>query len=505
MKRFKRETNASVRARDINSFALVFGCILGSGCFLMPGTVFLPQAGPVGACCGVALAAAASLVILGNIGELARRYPDESQPWRFVSRTLGDDHAFFSVSTPYPAAQILRFASLMPWLFAGFEACGLVSDGKPEERRSPTLAAGIALLCAALCYGMMTLTASAAVPEGYRSWEGYVVVLNELEGSASIPVFHSARALLGSAGTFLVLTAALSVMLSCTLGFLYAASQVLYRAAEDGMLSELPVLRSGWGTAELLLAVSVPVLSLGSSILRWSIETTTICACALYAYLSVCAALTAGEHGKPTRARGVLGTILSFGFLLLSVVPDSLLQNQVEPHAYLILTVWSLTGMLCYRSVLRHDRQDRFGKSLVMWLMLFFLMLLSVNRWATLQTERDLLLAANKSEIGPILTTAGLVQMIAVILATIILFDLFAVMSRRQRSLDRKIIQAEARSRAKSVFLSNMSHDIRTPMNAIVGFILFSNKTLQFASAYFPPCRVVVLDGRQPACVLLLA
>ena len=32
------------------------------------------------------------------------------------------------------------------------------------------------------------------------------------------------------------------------------------------------------------------------------------------------------------------------------------------------------------------------------------------------------------------------------------------------------LMQANRASKAKSVFLSNMSHDIRTPMNAIVGF-----------------------------------
>ena len=36
--------------------------------------------------------------------------------------------------------------------------------------------------------------------------------------------------------------------------------------------------------------------------------------------------------------------------------------------------------------------------------------------------------------------------------------------------LENALDQANRASKAKSVFLSNMSHDIRTPMNAIVGF-----------------------------------
>ncbi len=40
----------------------------------------------------------------------------------------------------------------------------------------------------------------------------------------------------------------------------------------------------------------------------------------------------------------------------------------------------------------------------------------------------------------------------------------------KKRMLEDALLQANRASKAKSVFLSNMSHDIRTPMNAIVGF-----------------------------------
>ena len=44
------------------------------------------------------------------------------------------------------------------------------------------------------------------------------------------------------------------------------------------------------------------------------------------------------------------------------------------------------------------------------------------------------------------------------------------LLEEQQELLSRALEQAEASNKAKTVFLNSVSHDIRTPMNAIMGF-----------------------------------
>ena len=50
------------------------------------------------------------------------------------------------------------------------------------------------------------------------------------------------------------------------------------------------------------------------------------------------------------------------------------------------------------------------------------------------------------------------------------MFNIYSIMMQREKDAQHAKVLAEENSKAKTTFLSNMSHDIRTPMNAIIGY-----------------------------------
>ena len=65
---------------------------------------------------------------------------------------------------------------------------------------------------------------------------------------------------------------------------------------------------------------------------------------------------------------------------------------------------------------------------------------------------------------------SGITVIILVIMRTIYAHRRYVELEKTNHQLEEAAVAAKAADRAKSVFLHSMSHDIRTPMNAIIGF-----------------------------------
>ena len=80
------------------------------------------------------------------------------------------------------------------------------------------------------------------------------------------------------------------------------------------------------------------------------------------------------------------------------------------------------------------------------------------------ETERQMQKVADR------LVAKQLVQGCVVLCALWLLYGIFRSMHACERLLEMKQMRAEERCRARHAFLFHMSHDLRTPMNAIIGY-----------------------------------
>lgn len=95
--------------RPIDVWGLALGAIIGWGCFVLPGTAFLPKAGPGGTAAGMLIGALLIIVIAVSYGYLIRKFPISGGEFIYAKEAFGKRNAFVC-----GWAMILAYWSLIP-------------------------------------------------------------------------------------------------------------------------------------------------------------------------------------------------------------------------------------------------------------------------------------------------------------------------------------------------------------------------------------------------------
>ncbi len=75
-------------------FSIALGAMIGWGCFILPGTDFLPNAGPAGTAIALILGAVCMVVISSSYGYLVMHYPGAGGEFTYIQKVFGKGHAF---------------------------------------------------------------------------------------------------------------------------------------------------------------------------------------------------------------------------------------------------------------------------------------------------------------------------------------------------------------------------------------------------------------------------
>lgn len=585
------------------AWALAFGCSVGWGSFVMPGTTFLPIAGPIGTAVGLSLGGFVMLLLAVNYHYLMNKYPDGGGTYTYTKKAFGYDQGFLSAwfliltyiaiiwanATALPliartlfgnafrfgylyeiagypiyfgelllalgalilAAVICMFRkpatvtqfvmavllfvgvvicfaavsgkfgadgytpkyapgkgatqgiftifALAPWAFVGFESVShSAAEAKFSLKKSFKVLL-VAVVTATIAYVLLSLMAVKALPEGCNSWVEYVDNLDNYSGVESQPTFHAAFAALGKNGSFILGVAALGAIFTGLIGNYIALSRLMSSLAEDGLFPKAIAKKKALVPRNAILCIlliSAIFPFFGRTAISWIVDVTTVGATIAYALASASACKTAvQEKNNKYVVFGAVGLMISIMFGLEFLIPNILSVSTLSTESYLILSVWSICGLLYFRIFINRDRERRTGKTIMAWLILLGLIIFTSSIWMHQTMNRNMDRYNNKvkayyeahekyspgepinddvlehefQKVDSSIHVASLIQVGLVVASLLILLRIYGIMQKREKIVEVEKKRAEEVSRAKSSFLSNMSHEIRTPLSAIIG------------------------------------
>ncbi|MBQ7187848.1 MAG: amino acid permease [Kiritimatiellae bacterium] len=407
---------------------------------------------------------------------------------------------FFAPSGGNGLVQTLNILVIAPWLFVGFES---VSNSSSEFRFPANRSFRImlsALIASVLAYALLTAIPVLSPGDALTGWPATVSNIGE-------PDFHAfdvARRFLGRAGVILIGATLIGAIFTNLVGNTVAASRLTAAMANDGALPSILGRENADGAPRnavlAIAALAVLVVPLGRAVIGIIVDISIVGAAVAYAYTSAAAFKTARiTDDRRTQTMGFFGFAISAVVITLFVLPTVVLDTTViATGSYLVLIVWSISGLATFLTVFHRDKLRRFGQSSVVWISLFVIISLLSVMWIR-QTTRETTetayqtivqhhsekclpaehgesgyegylknwkatLRKNLSNVNRSITRNNLVQGGLVLLALVLMFGIYAILRRRERDMERE------KAEAKSYFFSTVSHDIRTPLNAIIGF-----------------------------------
>ena len=360
---------------------------------------------------------------------------------------------------------VFSIVILAPWAFVGFEVTTLDTARFNFPLRKIKGVIFSSLILAALVYIAMVLVSVSAIPAGYGSWKDYFSNLDKLKGIVSLPTFHAAWTVMGTTGIVIICISAMAAILTGIIGAYRAIVHVLSAMAEDKILSEK--FSKTTYSIFFIMILSIVISLLGRNALNWFVDLTAFGAIVAYGYTCAAAYKTAKtESNYRIMATGILGTVISVIFVIVQIVPHLVALDTMSSEAFLLLSLWCLLGFVFYWHTVKRSTLTEYNGISTSGIVLFALLVYAALMWLG-----KLLMQKNTpEEMRNALFIGSIVLMLIIFVGLVVMLYIQNLVRTMHESAEREKIRVAEGSLVRSQFLFNMSHDIRTPMNAIIGY-----------------------------------
>ncbi|MEE1158175.1 MAG: amino acid permease [Atopobiaceae bacterium] len=412
-----------------------------------------------------------------------------------------------------PGYQVFSVFALAPWAFVGFEVASQYTRSFrfPVKRLLAVLMGGLG--AGLLVYVLTTGISVMATPRTYVSWYSYIRSLSSFDGLISLPVFHGVETAMGRQGILMLSIVVLCAIFTSLIGLYRTTGRLLCTMAEKAMLPDWFAAKSNSGIPRnavlFIMLISLVAPFVGRAAIGWVVDVTSVSASIIYAIVCACViVISHRERNWIAMAMGILGVGISLIFFAYPLLSNLWGMSTLAAESYFFIAAWSMLGLVLYRLVFQNDTRDRFGKSTITWIAMLFLVFFSSTMWVRQSTQEAarqivdnvsdyydsaftrhgvrmshdefhderVFLSGESEAIESTLLSNSFIQMLLVAMSLGVMLSIYSLMRHREREHELRRMAAEESSKAKTMFLSNMSHDIRTPMNAIIGYTTIAQR-----------------------------